>query len=224
LPEDERMSGLDSADTLLFEGFRLDRRGGALARLDPAGVTTHVAIGSRALDLLGLLVERPGELVSKDTIMDAVWPGVAVEEGNLTVQVSALRRILDQNRDGASCIQTVPGRGYRFVAPVIRVDGAALASPKPPLGNRSDGLLAKIEGPRNPDMPAATAARDRHRSWHDIVGSVIAALGLLASVLAIWHWGWLWSGEPHQAPRLSIVVLPLTDLRPRQEINAQFGG
>ena len=110
------MPGLDAADILQFGGFRLDRRGGGLFRLDRAGVATHVAIGSRALDLLDLLVERPGELISKDAIMDAVWPGMAVEEGNLTVQVSALRRILDQNRDEGSCIQTVAGRGYRFVA------------------------------------------------------------------------------------------------------------
>ena len=84
--------------------------------------------------------------------------------------------------------------------------------PRPPLGNGSDGLLVKIEGPGNPDMLAATGARDRHRSWRGIVAPVIAALGLLASVVAIWHWGWLWSGEPRQVPRLSIIVLPFTDL------------
>ena len=55
-----------------------------------------VAISSRALDLLGLLVERQAQLVLKDAIMQAVWPGTVVE-GNLTVQISALRRILDEN-------------------------------------------------------------------------------------------------------------------------------
>jgi adenylate cyclase len=59
-------------------------------------------------------------------------------------------------------------------------------------------------------MPAATGARDRHRSWHAIIASVIAALGLLGSVVAIWHPRWLSLGEHHQAPRLSIVVLPFT--------------
>lgn len=109
---------LGAADVLLFEDFRLDR--GGLFRLDQAGIATPVTLGSRALDLLGLLVERHGQLVSKDEIMEAVWTGTAVEESNLTVQISALRRILDRDRADGSCIQTVPGRGYRFVAPVTR--------------------------------------------------------------------------------------------------------
>src|SRR5215472_11574436 len=104
---------LGSADILLFEGFRLDR--GGLSRLDQAGVATPVALGSRALDLF---VEHHGQLVSKDEIMQAVWPGTAVEESNLTVQISALRRILDRDRVEGSCIQTVPSRGYRFIPPV----------------------------------------------------------------------------------------------------------
>ena len=63
-----------SADRVLLEGFRLDRRGGCLFRVDQGGVASPVALGSRAIKLLALLVERRGELVSKDTIMEAVWP------------------------------------------------------------------------------------------------------------------------------------------------------
>jgi TolB-like protein len=119
LPENGRMDKLGSADTFLFEGFRLDRRGGCLFRVDQGGVATPVALGSRAIDLLGLLVERKGELVSKDAIMAAVWQGRVVEEANLNVQISKLRDVLDQNRENASsCIRTIPGRGYCFVAPV----------------------------------------------------------------------------------------------------------
>jgi len=125
LPGSERMDRLGSVDALLFEGFRFDRSGGDLFRLDQSGVAAPVPIGSRALRLLSLLVERPGELVSKDAIIDAVWPRMVVEEGNLTVQISALRRILDHDREQGSCIQTVPGRGYRFIAPVTRVDSDA---------------------------------------------------------------------------------------------------
>lgn len=77
-----------------------------------------VAIGSRALDVLAARVARSGDLVSKQEITDTVWPGVVVEESNLMVQLSALRRILDAGRTDGSCIQTVPGRGYRFVLPV----------------------------------------------------------------------------------------------------------
>jgi DNA-binding winged helix-turn-helix (wHTH) protein len=85
------MDGLGSADILMFEGFRFDRRGGCLFQSDLAGVATPVALGSRALRLLGLLVDRQGELVTKDVIMEAVWPGRVVEEANLNVQISKVR-------------------------------------------------------------------------------------------------------------------------------------
>src|ERR1700731_1887600 len=116
-----------STESSLFEGFRLDRRAGVLFRRDERGVFAPIVIGSRALDILGVLVERPGDLVSRAEIIEAVWPGTAVEDSNLNVQVAALRRILDQNREQGSCIHTVPGRGYRFVAPVTRIERAAPA-------------------------------------------------------------------------------------------------
>jgi TolB-like protein len=78
-------------------------------------------MGSRALEILGVLVERPGELVSRAEIMAAVWPETTVEDSNLNVQIAALRRVLDEGRTEGSCIQTVRGRGYRFTAPVTRV-------------------------------------------------------------------------------------------------------
>ena len=101
-----------------FETFRFKRRGG-LTRLRASGVWEPVTLGSRALDVLMTLVGRPGELLTKQELMDAVWPDVAVEDSNLTVQISALRRVLDEGRAEGSCIQTVIGRGYRFLAPVI---------------------------------------------------------------------------------------------------------
>src|SRR5438445_8393266 len=124
------MEALSSADISLFEGFRLDRRGGVLYGRDERGVFAPMAIGSRALDILGVLVERPGDLVSRDEIMETVWPGTAVEDSNLNVQVAALRRILDQNREQGSCIHTAPGRGYRFVAPVTRAGPDARPAPR----------------------------------------------------------------------------------------------
>ena len=109
------MQGLAPSDVLQFEDFRLDRRGGLLRR-DDKGAFVPVAIGSRALDILCVLIERAGEIVSKDEIIAAVWPETVVEDSNLTVQISALRRVVDRGPSDGSCIQTVPGRGYRFVA------------------------------------------------------------------------------------------------------------
>ena len=105
------MDALDSADMLLLGAFRFDRNRRALLHLD-AGA--QIPIGSRALGILGVLVERAGELVTKDEIMDAVWPETVVEDANLTVHISTLRRILDAGRLDSSCIQTISGRGYRL--------------------------------------------------------------------------------------------------------------
>ena len=109
---------LATANIFLFEEFRLDRRGDGLSRRDERGVFVPIPIGPRALDVLGVLVERSGDLVSKEEIMAAVWRRTVVENANLTVQISALRRILDQGRSQGSCIQTVAARGYRFTAAV----------------------------------------------------------------------------------------------------------
>jgi TolB-like protein len=114
------MDALGASEVLLFAGFRLDQRGGGLFRRNEHGVFVPVAIGSRALGVLSVLVERRGDLVSKEEIVAAVWPGIVVEDSNLPIQISALRHILDQGRAEGSCIQTVAGRGYRFVATVTR--------------------------------------------------------------------------------------------------------
>jgi TolB-like protein/DNA-binding winged helix-turn-helix (wHTH) protein/Tfp pilus assembly protein PilF len=217
------MERLGSADVLLFEGFRFDRGSGDLFRLDKAGTAAPVAIGSRALGLLRLLVERPGELAPKDAIMEAVWPGMVVEEGNLTVQISALRRILDQNRERGSCIQTVPGRGYRFVAPVRRVERAASPAPALSSGNGSDGPIAENEQAQAPGAPGqigrtgpTSRPKGRHPLWGSITAAVIGALVLVAAGVA-WNWRSPWPRDALQAPRLSIVVLPFANLSDDRE-------
>lgn len=77
-----------------------------------------VRVGSRALGILGVLLERPGELVSKQSLMERVWPNTFVAPANLTVHMSALRHTLRDGCDGNRFIINVPGRGYCFVASV----------------------------------------------------------------------------------------------------------
>jgi DNA-binding winged helix-turn-helix (wHTH) protein len=79
-----------------------------------------VPLGSRALQILIVLLERPGELVTRQELMARVWPSLFVERSNLTVHISALRRALRDGRDGNRFIINIPGRGYRFVAPIIK--------------------------------------------------------------------------------------------------------
>jgi len=74
-----------------------------------------ISLGSRALEILRVLVLAKGNVVSKDRLLDEVWPGLVVEENNIQVHISALRKELDRRTDGESFIVTVPGRGYRLV-------------------------------------------------------------------------------------------------------------
>ena len=76
-----------------------------------------VPLGSRALHILMVLLERPGELVTRQELMARVWPNVFVEPANLTVHISALRRALRDGRDGNRFIINIRGRGYCFVTP-----------------------------------------------------------------------------------------------------------
>src|SRR5262249_6050690 len=77
-----------------------------------------VPLGSRALEILIVLLERHRELVSKQDLMARVWPNIFVEPANLTVHISALRRTLRDGRDGNRFIINIPARGYSFVAPI----------------------------------------------------------------------------------------------------------
>ena len=216
------MDGLGSAGTLHFEGFRLDRRAGCLCRVDNGGTATPIALGSRALDLLALLVSRRGELVSKDEILAAVWPGRVVEEANLNVQISKLRHILDHDRPQGSCIETVIGYGYRFTGEVVPADPTAL----------TEGWLLRddadaLEESREPCASGATdlAGNAQHaativspRRLHVAVASVLASFSLVAVLAAALNWSSLRSVEGLSSPPpLSIVVLPFVSLSSDRE-------
>jgi DNA-binding winged helix-turn-helix (wHTH) protein len=111
------MDELAADEVYVFEGFRLDLQSGGLFRADENGALAPVAIGSRALHILALLVKRHGEVVSKDEIMSTVWPGMVVEDSNLPTQILALRRVLDQHRSAGSCIQTVLAAATALLRP-----------------------------------------------------------------------------------------------------------
>jgi DNA-binding winged helix-turn-helix (wHTH) protein len=104
-----------------------------------------VRLGSRALEILTALLERPSELVSKQELMDRVWPNIFVEAANLTVHISALRRALRDGRDGNRFIINVPGRGYSFVASVEVARSAC------------DGLTYARSSHRSPASRASSA-------------------------------------------------------------------
>src|SRR5271169_5205725 len=180
------MDALVGSERLVFGSFCLEPRSGQLFRQDSASSWVPVPIGSRALDILRALLNSPDSVVSKDAIMDAAWPGVAIEPNNLTVQIAALRRVLDEGRSDGSCIQTVPGRGYRLILGVTRV---AEAEP-----------VALPQARARPDQPV--------RRWRGVAAGAVVIITLL--LVAGWHGGWL-SSTP-APPRLSLVVLPFANL------------
>ena len=111
------------ADAALeFGGFRVLLRRRQLFTGD-----APVELGTRAFDLLLVLLEADGSLVTKDELLSRVWPGIVVSEENLKVQVSALRKALGADRD---VIRTEFGRGYRFTG-VLSTDIATGASDRP---------------------------------------------------------------------------------------------
>jgi DNA-binding winged helix-turn-helix (wHTH) protein/Flp pilus assembly protein TadD len=101
------------ADVLRFGPFRLDPAKRVLWRGHEV-----VPLAPRALDLLIALAEQQGDVVPKQTLMDRVWPGTFVEEANLSVNVSALRKALGRQPDGKPYIETLARRGYRLAVPV----------------------------------------------------------------------------------------------------------
>ena len=129
-------------------------------------------LGARAFDLLLVLAERPAQLLTKHELMDQVWPGVIVEENNLSVQISALRKVL-----GGDLIATIPGRGYRFTARTEAASVAAPAADAAPLPAADDSHLyaepptLRTNLPERPqpligrsgDLAALAALVDAHR-------------------------------------------------------------
>src|SRR5215470_7397452 len=79
---------------------------------------TQVRLGNRAFEILSILVQRAGELISKQELISLVWPDTFVDESNLKVNIAAIRKALDEGESHPSCIATIIGRGYRFIEPV----------------------------------------------------------------------------------------------------------
>ena len=109
-----------------------------------------VHLGSRAFDILTLLVEADGELVSKDEILSRVWPGIVVEENTLQAHVYALRKVLGADRD---YLKTVSGRGYQFTADIV-----AAPSTEPNPFHPTAALTARpASTPTATNLPIATS-------------------------------------------------------------------
>src|SRR5712675_285578 len=112
------MSGAAVHRKLRFGPFDLSIGERVLRRDDQA-----LPLGDRALDILTYLVDRPGEVIAKQELMDHVWSDVTVEEGSLRVHIAAIRKALGDGQFGNRYIANIKGRGYAFVGTVVSLAG-----------------------------------------------------------------------------------------------------
>lgn len=149
-----------------FDGYRLDPNRRQLQA--PGG--DAVVLLPKAIDTLLYLVEHAGQNVSKDELIEAVWPNTVVEENNLAQAISALRKALGEKTGEHRFIVTIPGRGYRFVAKVTTLASATDRSP----------LLEPLPA----DAPPQSATTRRLRLWMGVAATLIA-VAIVTLVLSI---------------------------------------
>lgn len=172
-----------------FGEFRLDVGRRSFTRL--SGET--VALTPKVFDTLRSLVERPGRVVEKAELMEAVWPNTAVEESNLSQNIYTLRRALEEGGSEQRYIGTVPGRGYQFVADV-----------------REAGVSQRLEIERSPDVQVVDArAATPRRRLHALV-----ALAILLAVLAVTAIAFRHSFRPQSQESGRIHVLAVLPFKP----------
>src|SRR3984957_5219207 len=136
----------------------------------------------KAFDLLVVLVERSGHLVEKEELLKAVWPGSFVEEGNLSVTISVLRKALNDDRGMHKYIETVSKRGYRFVADVREIGEPENVPASPPRLEPQ----ASIQESTPPQQVAAAVLRSGTiRARKIFLGSVLAAVVALSGFLLL---------------------------------------
>jgi len=170
-----------------FGEFRLDATERLLFRAN-----NHVPLPPKAMDILVLLVERRGHLVDKDTLLKEIWPDTFVEEGSLTQNVSVLRKILTEARDGKEMIETIPKRGYRFIAPVREIEPEAPPRPSP------TGTPAPVK--------QVSPSWRRRLVWI----AAIAVVALTGGGYFLWHHFSPRPTAPSQ--RIMLAVLPVQNL------------
>ncbi|MBI3949046.1 MAG: tetratricopeptide repeat protein [Acidobacteria bacterium] len=199
-----------------FGPFRLDPLKRVLLREG-----APVPLPPKVFDTLLVLVENRGRVLDKDELMNTLWPDTIVEEGNLKVNISHLRKALGESATSHQYIVTIPGRGYRFVAAVTEVweNGVELVLERESSGrivieeNNTEDREWRIED----DSPSRSSILD---SRFSILGFVLL-IGLAAAVVYLWS---LRPSKPSAPPLAvkSIAVLPFKPLR-AEESEAYLG-
>ncbi len=173
-----------------FKGFELEP---AEQRLSQAG--RSIALTPKVFDTLVLLVERAGHVVSKDELMKVLWPRGYVDESNLTKHIWIIRRALGDGEQDSRFIETVPKRGYRFIAPVTRelATPPPHQPPEPPTAAVPEPQLPPTNLPAAPNTgpqgtAAAPALAERHARYARRVRWGAAALAAVGVMIVLGWW------------------------------------
>ena len=163
-----------------FGDFRVDVRLRAVYRRDDGSM---LGLTPRVVDALLLFIAHPGEVLDKDRLMASLWPGLVVEENNLSQTISTLRRALGDDAQPSRYIQTVPRRGFRFVAEVRSVDDPAaiastIESPQQAGAESASGPQAAV-----PSTVLPTPQRQSRMRWAWLAGGLAA----IATAVALWQ-------------------------------------
>jgi len=194
-----------------FGPFRLDPNRHRLFCGDEA-----VALSPKAIQTLILLVENRGKLLEREALMDALWPHMIVEDANLTVAVSQLRKALNQNGDKAEFIETIPRVGYRFVADiceVIKEPAPLIPQERKRLQPIADNIEAKETTIAPPQLQAKISLLSEQRSSLRMQRTLIVALALcLITAVGAIAYHFVRSSGSAPANIGSVAVLPLKNL------------
>ena len=175
-----------------------------------------VALSPKAIQTLILLVENRGKLLERETLMDALWPHVIVEDANLTVAVSQLRKALNQNGDNAEFIETIPRVGYRFVADiceVIKEPAPLIPEERKRLQPIPDNAEANGTPTAPPELQAKISLLPEQRSSLRMQRRLIVALALCLTIaVAAIAYHFVRSSSNAPANISSVAVLPLKNL------------
>ncbi|HEX3601006.1 MAG TPA: winged helix-turn-helix domain-containing protein, partial [Lacipirellulaceae bacterium] len=197
-----------------FGPFRLDPNRHRLFRGDEV-----VVLSPKAIQTLILLVENRGRLLERETLMDALWPDVIVEDANLTVAVSQLRKALNQNGDNAEFIETIPRVGYRFVADVcevIKEPAPLIPEERKRLQPIADNGEANGTTTATPELQATISLLPEQRHPRRMQRRLIVALALcliiVVGAIAYRFVRSSSSGSSAPANISSVAVLPLKNL------------
>jgi len=193
---------MPAPDRYAFADFVLERSQQRVLRLDG----TALSLTPRLFNALLLFIENAGKLLDKNVLMVALWPGLVVEENNLTQVISGLRRALDDDTLASRFIETVPRRGYRFVASVRPLPDSVEQAP----ADRTQALAA--QPPPETQAAEETASPEEPRAGKRRWLKIAVGAGVATGLGGVGWWAWRRQGVPQPPQGPTLAVLPFKPL------------